>query len=114
MGFWCPRCGEKVCIDEVENHILAYDRVENVSIVAMPAPQYGEKACAFVKLKADQKLTLEELTRFLLDRGIAKFKLPERLEIVESFPLSPAGKILRRELRRIIEKTLEAKQKLQR
>jgi len=76
----------------------------------MPAPQYGEKACAFVKLKADQKLTLEELTRFLLDRGIAKFKLPERLEIVESFPLSPAGKILRRELRRIIEETIKAEQ----
>ncbi|MBT4939587.1 MAG: AMP-binding protein, partial [Rhodospirillaceae bacterium] len=104
------RGGEKVSIDEVENHILADDRVENVSIVAMPDAQYGEKACAFVKLKAGQKLTREELTSFLLDRGIAKFKLPERLEIVESFPLSPAGKILRRELRRIIEETIKAEQ----
>ena len=44
----------------------------------------------------------------LLARRIAKFKLPERLEIVTSFPTSPAGKILRRELRRIVETKLIA------
>ncbi len=103
------RGGEKISIDEVENHILADDRVENVCIVAMPDPHYGEKACAFVRLKDGQSLTFDELKAFLLDRGIAKFKLPERLEIIANFPLSPAGKILRQELRRIIEETLADK-----
>lgn len=97
------RGGEKISIDEVENHVLANDKVENVCIVAMPDPQYGEKACAFVRLKDGQDMDFDELAAFLLDRGIAKFKLPERLEIIENFPLSPAGKILRRELRRMIE-----------
>ncbi len=106
------RGGEKISIDEVENHILANDKVENVCIVAMPDPQYGEKACAFVKLKDGQDITFDELSTFLLGRGIAKFKLPERLEIIENYPLSPAGKILRRELRRMIEETLEAEAKI--
>ena len=78
----------------------------------MPDPHYGEKACAFVKLKDGQSLTFDELKAFLLDRGIAKFKLPERLEIIANFPLSPAGKILRQELRRIIEETLADKSDL--
>ena len=54
------------------------------------------------------KLTLHEIKAFLLARQIAKFKLPERLEVVCSFPTSPAGKILRRELRRMIETKLIA------
>lgn len=45
---------------------------------------------------------------FLLDQKIAKFKLPERLEIVPDFPISPAGKILRRTLREMIEEKLAA------
>ena len=42
---------------------------------------------------------LPELVAFLQSRGIARFKLPERLELVGEFPISPAGKVLRRELR---------------
>ena len=106
------RGGEKISIDEVENHILANGKIENVCIVAMPDPQYGEKACAFVRLKENMDITFDELSAFLLGRDIAKFKLPERLEIIENFPLSPAGKILRRELRRMIEDTLEAEGKI--
>ena len=53
-------------------------------------------------------LTFEELSAFLAGRGIARFKLPERLEIVAEFPISPAGKILRRELRRMIGEKIAA------
>ena len=47
-------------------------------------------------------LDLDEMNKFLLGREIAKFKLPERLRLVREFPISPAGKVLRRELRRIV------------
>ena len=93
------RGGEKISCEEVENHILACPVVEGVCVVAMPDPVLGEKACAFVKLKPGERLTFGQMADFMLSRQIAKFKLPERLEIVESFPISPAGKILRRELR---------------
>ncbi|MCO5101363.1 MAG: AMP-binding protein [Burkholderiaceae bacterium] len=102
------RGGEKVSVEEVENHVIAHPSVANVCVVAMPDERYGEKACAFVIVKPDRALGFAELQEFLLGRGIARFKLPERLEVVDAFPLSPAGKVLRRELRSIIAARLEA------
>ena len=93
------RGGEKISCDEVENLIMRHPAVESVCLVAMPDPVFGEKACAFVVVKPGQALSMAQLSAFLLDQQIAKFKLPERLEVVESFPISPAGKILRRVLR---------------
>jgi len=104
------RGGEKISCEEVENHIHAMHQVNGVCVVAMPDAVYGEKACAFVTLEPGATLTFDELTRFLLAREVAKFKLPERLEIIDAFPLSPAGKILRGELRERIARTLEREQ----
>jgi 2,3-dihydroxybenzoate-AMP ligase len=106
------RGGEKFSSEEIENFILAHPKVENVCIVAMPDEVYGERACAFVKPKAGQTIGFAELVDFLAQKQIAKFKLPERLEVVDGFPLSPAGKILRRELRSIIEQKLAGEGKL--
>ncbi|MBN9459905.1 MAG: AMP-binding protein [Burkholderiales bacterium] len=100
------RGGEKISSDEVENLILMHPAVEGCCVVAMPDPIYGEKACAFVVLHEGSALALPELCEFLLAQRIAKFKLPERLEVVERFPISPAGKILRRELRERIAATV--------
>jgi 2,3-dihydroxybenzoate-AMP ligase len=100
------RGGEKISCEEVENHLLAHPRIRSACVVAMPDAVYGERACAFVIPSDDAALTLAEMKAFLLARQIAKFKLPERLELVSSFPLSPAGKVLRRELRRTIETKL--------
>jgi 2,3-dihydroxybenzoate-AMP ligase len=100
------RGGEKVSSDEIENLVLRHPAVDGCCVVAMPDPLFGEKACAFVVLRPGHALVLSELCEFLLAQRIAKFKLPERLEIVERFPISPAGKILRRELRERIAATL--------
>ncbi len=102
------RGGEKISAEEIENLILQHPKVDNVCVVAMPDPVYGERACAFVIPKTGQTFRFTELTDFLLRQEIAKFKLPERLEILDRFPLSPAGKILRRELRTTIEQKLMA------
>ena len=102
------RGGEKISCEDVESHILAHRGVRSVCVVAMPDPVYGEKACAFVLPQPGTTLTFDELSAFLAGRGIARFKLPERLEIVAAFPVSPAGKILRRELRRMIGEKVAA------
>ncbi len=102
------RGGEKISSEEVENLILAHPKVENVCVVAMPDEVYGERACAFVQPKVGQAIGFRELVDFLATKQIAKFKLPERLELIDSFPLSAAGKILRRELRALIEQKLVA------
>ncbi len=101
------RGGEKISCIEVEDHIVAHPAVANAALVAMPDPVYGERACAFVILKPRESLTLPDLNAFLLGRAIAKFKLPERLELVDAFPISPAGKVLRRHLREMVEAKIE-------
>lgn len=93
------RGGEKISVEEVENLILSHDNVRMVAVVAMPDPVMGERACAFVVPTAGGSLTLDELKEFLLEKKIAKFKLPERLEIVQSFPLTSVGKVSKKALR---------------
>lgn len=87
------RGGEKISTEEVENLILSHRAVLNVACVPMPDPMLGERMCAFVILQPGMTLTLEEVVKFLLEKDIAKYKLPERLELVDDFPLSKFGKV---------------------
>jgi 2,3-dihydroxybenzoate-AMP ligase len=96
------RGGEKISCEEVENLIFGLPQVRQVSLVAMPDPVFGEKACACVVLQPGTQLSFEALIAHLRAQGIATFKLPERLEVMNSFPVSPVGKILKRELRDIV------------
>ena len=100
------RGGEKISCDEVENLIFGLSQVKQVSVVAMADPTFGEKACACVVLQPGTRLTFEELIAHLRAQQIAAFKLPERLEIMASFPVSPVGKILKRELREIVARRI--------
>ena len=100
------RGGEKISCEEIENYILAHPDIVSACVVAMPDAVFGEKACAFVIMRDGCALSLPELVAFLERGRIARFKMPERLEIVAEFPLSPAGKILRRELRERVARAL--------
>ncbi|MBI2528258.1 MAG: AMP-binding protein [Candidatus Rokubacteria bacterium] len=94
------RGGEKINAEEVENLILAHPAVYNAAVVAMPDPVLGERTCACVILRPGASLTLAELVRFLEEKRIAKFKLPERLEMMERFPATAVGKISKANLRK--------------
>lgn len=100
------RGGEKISAEEIENLILSYSKVQNVACVAMPDAVLGEKMCAFVILKEGQHLTLTELVEYLKGEEIARFKLPERLEILNSFPLSTFGKVSKKDLVEMIKERL--------
>ena len=100
------RGGEKISCDEIENLIFGLAQVKQASVVAMADAVFGEKACACVVLHPDTRLTFEELIAHLRAQQIAAFKLPERLEVLDAFPVSPVGKILKRELREIVAQRL--------
>jgi len=102
------RGGEKISAEEIENLILAHPAVQNVACVPMPDPVLGERTCAFIIPKPAASITLEELARFLTEAGIAKFKLPERVELVEDFPLSPFGKVSKLTLTKRIAEMIQA------
>ncbi|HEY5897878.1 MAG TPA: AMP-binding protein [Burkholderiales bacterium] len=92
------RGGEKISCEEVENLILMHPAVQNVACVPVPDPNLGEKMCACVVLKNNKTLDLGELVEFLKAKEIAKFKLPERLLVVEDFPVSTFGKVSKKTL----------------
>ena len=102
------RGGEKISAEEVENLILGHPAVQNVAVVAMPDRVMGEKACAYVILRPGGSLSLEELRQFMDRAGISRFKLPERLELVERFPLTTVGKISKKDLREDVAAKLRA------
>ena len=105
------RGGEKISCEEIEALMLTHPKVKLAALVAMPDPVFGEKACAFVVPHPGETLGLAELITFLRAQQIAAFKLPERLEIAAELPLSPVGKILKRELREIIAAKLAQEQR---
>jgi non-ribosomal peptide synthetase component E (peptide arylation enzyme) len=73
----------------------------------MPDPILGERMCAYVIPRGGESLTLQQLVAFLLDQEIAKHKLPERLEFVGEFPLSPFGKVSKKDLTERITQLLK-------
>ncbi len=106
------RGGEKISAEEIENLILAHPAVQNVACVPMPDPILGERMCAYLILRRQAALNLPDLIAFLMDQEIAKNKLPERLEIVDEFPLSPFGKVSKKDLTERITQQLKAEKKL--
>ena len=96
------RGGEKISAEEVENLILSHPAVKNVACIAVPDPDLGERMCACVLLKDGAELRFEALNTFLMGKEIAKYKLPERLEILADFPLSTFGKVSKKKLTEMI------------
>jgi 2,3-dihydroxybenzoate-AMP ligase len=101
------RGGEKISTEEIENLILGHPAVQNIACVPMPDPRLGEKMCACVIPKKGRSLSLKELVEFLKEREIAKFKLPERLEILSDFPVSTFGKVSKKALVEMVTAKLE-------
>ncbi|HEX4524466.1 MAG TPA: AMP-binding protein [Casimicrobiaceae bacterium] len=100
------RGGEKISCDEIESLILGHPSVKSAVLVGMPDPVFGEKACACVVTLPGATLAFADLIAFLRERQIASFKLPERLELFHELPVSPVGKILKRQLRETIVERL--------
>jgi 2,3-dihydroxybenzoate-AMP ligase len=93
------RGGEKISAEEVENLILSHRAVLNVACVPYPDPVLGERMCACVVLRPGcSALSLESLVEFLAGFDIARFKLPERLEVFDALPLSGFGKVSKKDL----------------
>ncbi len=70
----------------------------------VPDPALGEKMCACVILKSGFDLSLNELVEYLKGKEIARFKLPERLELLDDFPVSTFGKVSKKTLAEVVGK----------
>ena len=93
------RGGEKISAEEVENVVYRLPEVDLVAAVAMPDPVLGERLCLCVSLMPGRSLELERVRTFMVEAGLASFKLPERLDVLDHLPLTKVGKIDKRALR---------------
>lgn len=93
------RGGENVPVVEVEGLIYQHPAVLEAAVVAMPDARLGERACAFLRLREGEALTLDALCTFLHGKGLARTYWPERLETLDSLPKTPSGKVQKNELR---------------
>ena len=102
------RGGEKISAEEVENLVYQLPAVAQVAAVAMPDPQLGERVCVYVVPRPAATLTLEEIRSFMDASGVARFKLPEHLVLVEELAATKVGKIDKKALRADIADRLAA------
>jgi 2,3-dihydroxybenzoate-AMP ligase len=105
------RGGEKISAEEIENLILTHPAVQNVACIPYPDEVLGERMCACIIPKKGQTIGFDGLIAHLLKEEMAKNKLPERIEVMDDFPLSAFGKVSKKQLVEDIAKKVEAEKK---
>jgi 2,3-dihydroxybenzoate-AMP ligase len=87
------RGGEKIAADELEELVLQHPQVHGAAAVAMPHRLYGEAVCLYVVPAGAGRPLLHEIRSFLQGRGLAQFKLPSRVELLDALPMVGVGKV---------------------
>ena len=99
------RGGYNISAQEVENVLMGHPKVSDVAAVGMADEILGERTCVFVVAKPGESLDMPEIKAFMAEQGVASYKWPERLELLESIPRNPTGKILKTALRKQLKET---------
>ncbi len=97
------RGGVKISPDEIDNELAAHPKVAQVCVVGIDDEIMGERIGAAVVPKPGETIALDDLTSFLKDRGVAVFKLPEKLLCVDELPHNATGKIQRRDVKLLFD-----------
>ena len=98
------RGGENISSRELEEILCRHPDVVEAAIIGVPDARYGERVGACVRIRAGRKLSLDIVRVHFTNLGIARQKTPEHLFILDDFPRTPTGKILKTELRTLTAK----------
>jgi fatty-acyl-CoA synthase len=104
------RGGENISPTEIEDILYTHDKIEQVAVIGIPDDRLGEGTCACIIPKQGATLSYEELKGFFKDK-VARFKIPDRIELMQEFPTTPSGKIRKVELREILARKIQSEQK---
>jgi len=91
--------GENIYPAEVENAIFGHDKVADVAVIGVPDEKWGESVKALVVLKDNEEASEEDIITFARER-IAGFKTPKTVDFIKELPRNPAGKVLKKDLRK--------------
>jgi 2,3-dihydroxybenzoate-AMP ligase len=100
------RGGEKISAEEIESLVYRIEDVTMAAAIAMPDPVLGEKLCLYITVKPGTEVTLEQIQHLLRRTGVAAFKIPEHLVVVDELPTTKVGKINKKDLRADIAERL--------
>ena len=92
------RGGINIAPREIEELIVGWPEVERAAVVGVPDPRLGERSCACVVLRPGQALTFDVMVDRLRVAGLATFKLPEQLEVLDALPTTASGKVQKHEI----------------
>jgi 2,3-dihydroxybenzoate-AMP ligase len=102
------RGGEKISAEEIENFGYQLADVAMIAAVAMPDATLGERLCVYVVPRPGAAVTLADLHRVMREAGVAAFKLPDALVLVDDLPVTKVGKISKKDLREDLARRLAA------
>jgi 2,3-dihydroxybenzoate-AMP ligase len=104
------RGGEKINAEEVELLVAGHPAIAEMALIGMPDPRLGERGCAYVVPRDPQNPpTLASICAYLEAEGLAKYKWPERLELIDALPRTQVGKVSKKDLRGDITRKLSGK-----
>jgi cyclohexanecarboxylate-CoA ligase len=93
------RKGENISPKEVEDMLVEHPNIAEVAIVGLPDPERGELACAAIVPKTQPGPDVSDLRAYCTKLGIASFKIPEQVVLLDSLPKNDAGKVLKHAIR---------------
>ena len=94
------RGGENIYPREIEEYLYSHPKVADVQVIGVPDLRFGEEVMAWVKLKAGQSATAEEIRDFCRGK-IAHYKIPRYVRFVTDFPMTVTGKIQKYKMREV-------------
>ena len=86
------RGGENVYPREIEDFLYRHPKIQDVQVFGIPDERYGEELCAWIKPRAGETLTADEVRDFCRDQ-IAHYKIPRHIRFVDEFPMTVTGKM---------------------
>ena len=101
------RGGEKVSAEEIESLVYQIPGLSIVAAVSMPDPVLGEKVCLYAEMAGGKPLTLEQVQAHLKTAGVAAYKIPEKVVVVDQIPTTKVGKIDKKALRADIAERIQ-------
>ena len=92
------RGGENISPEEVEQALGSHPKIEEVAVIGVPDPDWGQEPKAIVVLKEGETATAEEIMEYCRQK-LASFKRPRAVLFVDELPRNPMGKVLKKDLR---------------
>lgn len=96
------RAGEKIMPSEIESLLCKHYNIKEAAVLGVTDEILGNKICAFVLLEDDEEISLEDIHKFFNNLGIASYKFPDDIRILEMWPVTSVGKVDKKALKKLL------------